>query len=264
MHRYAGLTADRHLLPLDYNFVCVSMWCDRVQSFRRIDRRVEQMVQDGLLVEVLRLYGDGCLRPSSMAARAIGYRHALCFLAEHQHALLRDDWVAEFDCSVACEHTADKHRLAANAAMHRNLLLFVSRMQAATRQYSTRQLTWFKGDKRWLWFDTQPVDCKIDVKGCAGRLASALACSPPSQSPDLLPVMPPLTKIEVRSLHSYRVSQSFESFPGVKSQALRSTAFFNPFAHRPAAAAVASAPRITAGKQAAALPPQAPTLMPHR
>jgi tRNA A37 N6-isopentenylltransferase MiaA len=189
--------ADRHLLPLDYNFVCVSMWCDRVQSFRRIDRRVEQMVCDGLLVEVLRLYGNGSLRPSSMAARAIGYRHALCFLAEHQRALLDDNWLQEFDCAMEGEQRREKSRRAANAAIHDALMRFVERMQAATRQYSTRQLTWFKGDKRWLWFDTRPVDCKIDVDACADRLCSALEFDPPEKSPHLSPTVPPLSKVEV-------------------------------------------------------------------
>lgn len=198
---YAGLMADRHLLPLDYNFLCISMWCDRVQSFRRIDRRVEQMVCDGLLVEVLQLYGNGCLRPTSMAARAIGYRQALCFLAEYQHVLLGDDWLQEYDHSSVGEHQCKKSRLAPNAAMHDALMLFVDRMQAATRQYSTRQLTWFKGDKRWLWFDTQPLDCKIDVEACAERLSSALALNSPSKSSDFSPTIPPLTKAEVNSHH---------------------------------------------------------------
>lgn len=201
---YAGLQANRHLLPLDYNFVCVSMWCERVKSFRRIDRRVEQMVCDGLLVEVLRLYGDGCLRPASMAARAIGYRHALQFLSDHQSALLRDDWIEEFSCSSVLTDHRQKSRTAANNAMHDALLQFITRMQAATRQYSTRQLTWFKGDKRWLWFNTQPQDCKVDVVACADRLSRALALADPSTSPEFMDTLPHLTKAEVTSSHLCR------------------------------------------------------------
>jgi tRNA A37 N6-isopentenylltransferase MiaA len=194
---YPGLLPHRHLLPLDYNFVCVSLWCERVASFRRIDRRVEQMVCDGLLVEVLRLYGSGCLRASSMAARAIGYRHALQFLAEHQNVLLRDDWIEEFDSSSAVADQRQTSRLVANNAMHDALLQFITRMQAATRQYSTRQLTWFKGDKRWLWFDTQPSDGSVDVGACAHRLLRALASDPPAASSAFAPTLPPLTKAEV-------------------------------------------------------------------
>ena len=198
---YPGLLPHRHLLPLDYNFVCVSLWCERAASFRRIDRRVERMVCDGLLVEVLRLYGSGCLRASSMAARAIGYRHALQFLAEHQTALLRDDWIEEFDSSSAVADQRPRPRLAASNAMHDALLQFISRMQAATRQYSTRQLTWFKGDKRWLWFDTQPVDGSVDVGACADRLLKALASDPPTTSTVFAPTLPPLTKAEVTLIY---------------------------------------------------------------
>ena len=197
---YSGLLPDRHLLPLDYDFVCVSMYCDRVQSFRRIDRRVEQMVCNGLLLEVLRLYSDGALRPSSMAARAIGYRHALQFLAQHQVALLRDDWVEEFDSSspaTSSRPPSEKCRRPANSLMHNALLHFVSLMQAATRQYSTRQLTWFKGDKRWLWFDVLPKDGCVDVDACADRLSEALRCAPPAASPAFSSTLPQLTKAEV-------------------------------------------------------------------
>jgi tRNA dimethylallyltransferase len=191
---YSGLLPNRHLLALDYNFICISMWCERVKSFRRIDLRVEQMICDGLLVEVLRLYGDGCLRPSSMAARAIGYRQALQFLAQHQVALLRDDWVDGFDCSAKAQRG---HECSANAAMHGALIKFISSMQAATRQYSTRQLTWFKSDKRWLWFDTRPGDSSVDVSACAARLCRALACDPPASSPEFEQELPPLSKAEV-------------------------------------------------------------------
>lgn len=132
-----------------------------------------------------------------MAARAIGYRHALQFLAEHQNALLRDDWIEEFDSSSAVADQRPKSRLAANNAMHDALLQFITRMQAATRQYSTRQLTWFKGDKRWLWFDTQPSEGSVDVGACAHRLLRALASDPPAASSEFAPTLPPLTKTEV-------------------------------------------------------------------
>jgi hypothetical protein len=185
------------------------MYCDRLQSFRRIDRRVEQMLCNGLLVEVLRLYSDGALRPSSMAARAIGYRHALQFLAQHQVALLRDDWIQEFDSSslgTSSREPSEKCRRPPNALMHSALLHFVGLMQAATRQYSTRQLTWFKGDKRWLWFDVQPKDGCVDVDACAGRLSAALRCDPPAASPDFASTLPQLTKAEVTKPHGSRTA----------------------------------------------------------
>ena len=144
-----------------------------------------------------------------MAARAIGYRHALQFLAEHQVALLSDNWVEEPVCSSDVaeqrEKTSaeqrEKTRLAANNAIHEAFLQFIHRMQAATRQYSTRQLTWFKGDKRWLWFDTQPQDCKVDVDACADRLSQALASLPPAACPHFSATLPPLTKDEVPRIH---------------------------------------------------------------
>jgi len=65
-------------------------------------------------------------------------------------------------------------------------------------RYSTRQLTWFKGDKRWLWFNTQLHDGAMDVEACAGRLMRALECESPEASPEFARQMPPLTAAEVR------------------------------------------------------------------
>ena len=50
---------------------------DRALLYERIDRRVEMMMEEGLLAETARLYHDGKLLPGTTAAAAIGYKECL-------------------------------------------------------------------------------------------------------------------------------------------------------------------------------------------
>ena len=92
---------------------------DREILYERINRRVDQMMEQGLLEEASRLYSDGCL--TGTAAQAIGYKELVPYL---------DGQAALEDC--------------------------VEDLKRASRNYAKRQLTWLRRDKRvqWLYYDS--------------------------------------------------------------------------------------------------------------
>jgi len=94
---------------------------DRAFLYGRIDRRVEKMMEDGLLSEVESLYKANRLGPT--AGKAIGYRQLVLYL--------------EGKCSL------DEA---------------VALIKRETRRYAKRQLTWFRRDERirWRYIDGEP------------------------------------------------------------------------------------------------------------
>ena len=104
---------DARILALDYH--------DRTILHRRIEMRVDQMMEMGLEAEVRALYEAGLLKPKSIAGQAIGYKEFLPYLAG--------------ECPLSA--VADE-------------------IKAATRRYARRQLTWFRRyeSAMWLYPDT--------------------------------------------------------------------------------------------------------------
>ncbi len=103
----------------------VRIWgvaCDRDVLYRRIERRVDEMFERGLVEEVSRLREQG-LAQTKTAAQAIGYKEVLEAL--------------EGDC------TMDAAR---------------ERIKTRTRRYAKRQISWFKHDKRVRWIDVADRD----------------------------------------------------------------------------------------------------------
>jgi tRNA dimethylallyltransferase len=113
----ASLPDPRYALPA----VQIGLRLPREALDARIDRRVEQMWDDGLLAEV-RLLADCGLREGRTASRAVGYAQALAHLD------------GELDAATA---RADTARL--------------------TRRLARRQQSWFGRDARVHWLDA-PVD----------------------------------------------------------------------------------------------------------
>lgn len=81
---------------------------DRQELYNRIDRRVDQMIGDGLLSEVEELYHEGVFERSKTASGAIGYKELLPV--------------------IKGEITLD---------------LAIEELKRATRRYAKRQCTWF-------------------------------------------------------------------------------------------------------------------------
>ena len=83
-------------------------YTDRAVLYDRIDRRVDQMLAEGLLDEVRTLYAEGIFERSSTAAGAIGYKELLGFIRGE---------------ATLAEAT--------------------DTLKTATRRYAKRQCTWF-------------------------------------------------------------------------------------------------------------------------
>ena len=95
---------------------------DRMKHAHILDERCEQMLARGLFKETADLVLSGQLPDDSQAARAIGYRQALAYLR-------RKDPMANDTLAL------DK---------------FLGEFTAATRQYSKKQMQWFRREKEFL------------------------------------------------------------------------------------------------------------------
>ncbi len=112
--RERGLRYDATVFGLRYH--------SRELLARRIALRVDQMMEEGLLEEITRLYESGVFEVNATAAQAIGYKEFF--------------GVIRGECSL-------------NAA--------VEQLKISTRQYAKRQMTWFSSKSyiTWLWADTE-------------------------------------------------------------------------------------------------------------
>jgi len=111
--------------PYDFHLYAVDMPRDMLYS--RIDKRVDQMIRDGLLDEVQALLDAG-LSPNAQSMQGLGYKEML--------PVLRGE--------MALSDAAALIRL-------------------RTRHFAKRQLTWFRRDERIRWL---PVDLVQSGKAC--------------------------------------------------------------------------------------------------
>lgn len=106
-----------------YHALCLCLTCrDRTVLYSRIDRRVDEMVENGVLDEARQVYDHRDAYRT--AAQAIGYKEFFPYF----------------------EGTA-------------NLTECTERLKQATRNYAKRQLTWFRrqNDAVWLYLDEEDV-----------------------------------------------------------------------------------------------------------
>lgn len=102
-----------------YDFYYFVMNDSRVRLYERIDRRVDQMIEDGLVEEVKRLKQMGYTR-NLVSMQGLGYKEILAYLN--------------------AECTLDEA---------------VYTIKRDTRHYAKRQITWFKREKQVIWIDKQ-------------------------------------------------------------------------------------------------------------
>ncbi len=117
-----------------YDFLCFGLTADdRMFLYDRIDRRVEQMMRNGLLEEIHRLDLQHCSRT---AKQAIGYR--------------------QFDGYFSGEISLEEA---------------VAQVQKESRNYAKRQLTWFRRDKNIQWFSVDRMNFDNIMNSCSECIA---------------------------------------------------------------------------------------------
>lgn len=122
-------STDLDVKDLDYDFICIFLTMPRVELYRSIDLRCEEMVKspNGLLSEASWLLDIGLKPNVNSATRAIGYRQAMTYLSN-------------------CRTTGGK-----SSAEHFND--FLSTFQKASRNFAKRQMVWFRSEKTYMWVD---------------------------------------------------------------------------------------------------------------
>ena len=107
-------------LVSDYDCVTVGLrYNDRRLLYSRIDRRVDAMLEAGLLTEAENLMREGVFERNATAAQAIGYKELLPYIRGEEP----------------------------------NLQVVVERLKTATRRYAKRQITWFSAKSYVHWID---------------------------------------------------------------------------------------------------------------
>ena len=98
-------------------------YADRSRLVDRIDRRVDKMMELGLVEETCRLEAEGVFAANQTAAQAIGYKEILPYI----HG----------ECSL--EEATEK-------------------LKIATRQYAKRQMTWFSAKPYVKWLECDGIE----------------------------------------------------------------------------------------------------------
>lgn len=98
-----------------FHTALIGLTMDRETLYERINRRVDQMISQGLVAEVKRLYDTGV---NSQAIQAIGYKELYAYFAGE----------------VTLEEAVDS-------------------LKQHSRHYAKRQLTWFRNRSEAEWFD---------------------------------------------------------------------------------------------------------------
>lgn len=119
---YAKSLTTLHDRAVHYDARIFGLMFPREQLYRRIDARVDEMFDLGLVDEVERLRAQG-LSTATTAGQAIGYKEILQML----------------DGTITCEEAREA-------------------IKAGTRRYAKRQISWFKHDGRVRWIDMEESD----------------------------------------------------------------------------------------------------------
>ncbi|MEG0378686.1 MAG: tRNA (adenosine(37)-N6)-dimethylallyltransferase MiaA [Eubacterium sp.] len=114
---YFDNQASQEELPYDYIMMGIDM--DRSQLYKRIDRRVDLMIEAGLIEEIKALLSMG-YDETLIAMKAIGYKEIFPYL---------------------------------KGEMSLEEALYI--LKRDTRHFAKRQLTWFRKDKRIQWFNPE-------------------------------------------------------------------------------------------------------------
>ena len=115
--------------PYDYDFYVLNM--ERERLYDRINKRVDKMIEDGLLLEIKKLINMGYSKELN-SMRSIGYAELY-------------DFVKNNNPIIEIKSLDAKHRDELNS--------LVDKIKQHSRNYAKRQLTWFKAQKNIIWIE---------------------------------------------------------------------------------------------------------------
>lgn len=116
----AGFSQPKPFYAPVYQFALI---CDRAKLYERIDRRVDEMMNAGLVAEVRGLIARGA-RDALTSKQAIGYKEIMQAL-EGEYSMIDA----------------------------------VDLIKQRSRRYAKRQLSWCRRDHRMIWIDMDTFDC---------------------------------------------------------------------------------------------------------
>ncbi len=119
--------AKEQMRTSPYNFAYFELNDERSHLYKRIDARVDKMIEDGLEAEVRRLKEMGCTK-DMVAMQGIGYKEMLSYL----------------DGSYSLEEA-------------------VYIIKRETRHFAKRQITWFKRERDVIWLNKNEFDYKNEA-----------------------------------------------------------------------------------------------------
>lgn len=110
-------------VPQKYDLRIIGLTIDRALLYNRIDKRVDLMIEKGLVDEVKMLKGMGC-NETHTSMQGLGYKEILKYLDG--------------------EYTLD---------------YAIYKIKLETRHFAKRQISWFKRDERIKWFNINEYTC---------------------------------------------------------------------------------------------------------
>lgn len=111
-----------------YHLLMIGLTMEREQLYQRINQRVDQMIEEGLVEEVRRLLAEG-YEPSLTSMQGLGYKELVPYITGEDPSL---------------EHA-------------------VELIKKRTRNFAKRQLSWFRRMKEIHWFDLSQRENWQDV-----------------------------------------------------------------------------------------------------
>jgi len=139
-----GVTLTEHLRKqrneLRYDAAVVGLTMDRERLYRRIDERVDRMIEEGLLEEARRFYDRGLRGCQSI--QAIGYKELYAY----------------FDGTLSLAEA-------------------IALLKKNTRNYAKRQYTWFKNKMDVQWFDVEAYPYGVLIEKITEHIAGKLKIS---------------------------------------------------------------------------------------
>ncbi|RGG51211.1 tRNA (adenosine(37)-N6)-dimethylallyltransferase MiaA [Roseburia sp. AF20-18LB] len=119
--------AKEQMRTSPYNFAYFVLNDERSHLYKRIDARVDKMIEDGLEAEVRRLKEMGCTK-DMVAMQGIGYKEMLSYL-DGGHSLEEAVYI----------------------------------IKRETRHFAKRQITWFKRERDVIWLNKNEFDYKNEA-----------------------------------------------------------------------------------------------------